>query len=1537
MADKLDGSAIVANTIPGTKIQSGTITTTQLDPAIAAAVAAPLHPKISSIVYPGNDTAANTGGGDSIVIRGSGFGTNVQVYINGTAAPSVTRNNANAVTITTAAQSAGTYLVYLINTDDGGTAILVPGIQYSGMPSWVTTSPLDSQQALSAWSISLSATGDTPITYALQAGSSLPAGITLAANGLISGTMTSPPESDTTYNFTVLAIDPQLQDTPKAFSVSVTVIVDPQFQYTTLLLQADGTNNGNNHAFLDSSNNNFTITRNGNATQGSFTPFSPTGWSNYFDGTGDYLTLSSNSAFSFGTGDFTVETWVYVNVASTYAVIIGGPSGGTTWYLEYSSTRGFYLYDGGTALNGNSNVITSQWIHLAVSRSGTSLRMFVNGINTATYTNSQSVPQIAPAIGAYNDGTYPFNGYISNLRLVKGTALYTSNFTPSTTPLTAVANTVLLTCQSNRFRDASTNNFAITRNGDVSVQTFSPFATTTAYSPATHGGAAFFDGSGDYLSTNATQAIPATGDFTIEAWVYSTVSGPGRNIVSQGTTGSSGRLQLNLHTDNTLQLGITSTLVYSTGTVTPFAWNYVAVTRTGSSVTFYINGVNAGTATLSGSVQNTALWIGSEWSGDPYRWLGYISSVRISNNIRSISAVTSPFLSDANTVFLANFTNAQIYDADASIVLETVGDAKVNTAIKKYGAGSIAFDGTGDYLKFPVSADLFNPYRGEYTVEMWVYPVSLASGGTGSSRYGTLMCQQALGSSIQWGFGFNSSGNLVYTYWNGSSTVQITSNGPAIAANTWSHVGFTYTSSGIRLFTNGLLTSATAMTGTPSTSTTESIFIGIEGRTGGSELYYNGYIDDLRITKGLARYRYNFTPPTRAFPTKGGTAPAATADEDFEYTTLLLPGNGTNNQNNHTFLDSSNNNLAITRNGNATQGTFSPFSQTGWSNYFDGSGDNLTAASNAAFSPGTGDFTYESWIYPLNWSGTTSTIFVVTNTGGLWIGKNSSNFVVRAYGVADQLQTTSFPAVNQWTHVAVARSGTTLSLYYNGTRIATTTNSYNFAQAGLCIGDDGGASAPFAGYISNSRLVKGTAVYDPTQTTVTVPTAKLTTITNTSILTCSTNRFVDESTNNFTLTRNGDTSVQAFSPFAPTASYAAANVGGSGYFDGTDDALILPSNSALALGSGDFTVEAWVYNQSGSNLYPDIFSNSGSIISFIPNDRSSVYRSILSDDNYPSSGNATLLSASGTIGQNSWAHIAWVRSGSTITVYINGAASGTVTSSTNHTREMQIIGAIAQGASPNFYFWNGYISNLRIVKGTAVYTSNFTPPTALLTNIANTSLLTNFTNAGITDATAKTIFETVGDAKISTAQSKFGGSSILFDGTGDRIYRPAVKDPLTDLGIGGENFTVEQWVYFNSVSGTQMFSAGKGGGTAGWNSSSGHQYLLGFLSSGSYYIQVWNGSGIASISFTSPFVTGQWYHHAITYDGTTTRVFINGIQYASGSISYVGISSPSRFVIGDSPAYDGPFNGYIDDFRITKGIARYVQNFTPPTSAHLTR
>ena len=132
------------------------------------------------------------------------------------------------------------------------------------------------------------------------------------------------------------------------------------------------------------------------------------------------------------------------------------------------------------------------WFHVALTRSGSSLRCFVNGTQIGTtQTMSGTVTRSTANPLTVGGGPYAAtstNGYLSNVRIVNGTAVYTSNFTVPTTPLTAITNTSLLTCQANRFLDASSNAFAITRSGDVSVQPFSPFNPTTAYSTSAVGG-----------------------------------------------------------------------------------------------------------------------------------------------------------------------------------------------------------------------------------------------------------------------------------------------------------------------------------------------------------------------------------------------------------------------------------------------------------------------------------------------------------------------------------------------------------------------------------------------------------------------------------------------------------------------------------------------------------------------------------------------------------------------------------------------------------------------------------------------------------------------------------------------------------------------------------------------------------------------------------------------------------------------------------------------------------------------------------------
>jgi hypothetical protein len=226
------------------------------------------------------------------------------------------------------------------------------------------------------------------------------------------------------------------------------------------------------------------------------------------------------------------------------------------------------------------------------------------------------------------------------------------------------------------------------------------------------------------------------------------------------------------------------------------------------------------------------------------------------------------------------------------------------------------------------------------------------------------------------------------------------------------------------------------------------------------------------------------------------------------------------------------------------------------------------------------------------------------------------------------------------------------------------------------------------------------------------------------------------------------------------------------------------------------------------------------------------------------------------------------------------------------------------------------MSNVRFVNGTALYTANFTPPVAPPTAIANTALLLNFTNAGIDDATSKNVFETFGDVKLSTAQSKFGGSSMLFDGTGDYI---AARSNQTGV-FGTGDFTIEGWFYWNSIVSESAIV---------WNNDGATGRFWTFYIFPANKLQ-WGKWDANMITGATTLATGQWYHIAATRASGTVRLFVNGV--VDGSATDTTNYSSTGFVELGRSHSNYFFNGYVDDFRITRGYARYTANFTPPAT-----
>lgn len=198
----------------------------------------------------------------------------------------------------------------------------------------------------------------------------------------------------------------------------------------------------------------------------------------------------------------------------------------------------------------------------------------------------------------------------------------------------------------------------------------------------------------------------------------------------------------------------------------------------------------------------------------------------------------------------------------------------------------------------------------------------------------------------------------------------------------------------------------------------------------------------------------------------------------------------------------------------------------------------------------------------------------------------------------------------------------------------------------------------------------------------------------------------------------------------------------------------------------------------------------------------------------------------------------------------------------------------------------------------------------------NVSLLLHGDASPLVDSsgTPKTI-TAFGNAAYSTAQAKFGSGSIAFDGSGDYISAAA----STAFDLLGSAFTIELWV---RLAATQTDS-----GLVSHYNTVGTGWLLRTTSTG---VRFYTLAALADRTFS--FNTGQWYHIAVSSSSTTGTIYIDG-QAQGATFATNGTESTSTTIqVGRTHTITDDLNGYIDDLRITKGVARYTANFTPPTA-----
>ena len=675
----------------------------------------------------------------------------------------------------------------------------------------------------------------------------------------------------------------------------------------------------------------------------------------------------------------------------------------------------------------------------------------------------------------------------------------------------------------------------------------------------------------------------------------------------------------------------------------------------------------------------------------------------------------------------------------------------------------------------------------------------------------------------------------------------------------------------------------------------------------------------------------------------------AVKDAFFNYVSLLINTTSTNGAQNNTFLDSSSNAVAITRNGTFTQGTFSPFSQTGWSAFVNGQNNYFETTTNFSLATNTTTFTIETWLYmsavptASGYMGMMSASQAAGASGAWFFGPNSTRYLKWDWydgsNILSTTSTTTLMELGTWYHVAISVNANAITMYVNGvpqSLTGTTTLSNRSGNYPLVFGQWDTNASYFFGYVSNTRIISGQSLFSgaftPATTPLTLNTVGATgagaaaSITGTVLfLGNQSNRYLDNSASAFKFNRYGTAAIQNFSAFAPTAAYSTSNIGGSGY--SSANTTFLSNTTSNTTVAGDFTVEGWAYF---NNL-----SQTNNVLVNLGNENSGRwFFAVVSNGSLrinPFGGANINFGAAGAVVPNSWNHIAWVRSGggsNNVVAYVNGTSVG---AATNTSPAGNAGGFLVSASTAGNFFVNGYLSNIRIILGAAAYTGNFTVPTAPFTAsmaanpfggtntaAANATILLNYTNAGIYDASTKNTLLTVGNTSVSTAQVKFSPTTIAFDGPGD--YLPTT--PVTVVNaINNASCTLEMWVYSSNSSGALKCLIDT-------RSAQGTNTGYGVYQTGNNVVIYGNGvKGNAANSL----VGNTWTHLAVTRSGSNNFVFLSGTLF--NTFSYGNTLTSGNVTIGSDVAASNAFTGFIEEVRITNGIARYTNNFSVPTTS----
>ena len=358
---------------------------------------------------------------------------------------------------------------------------------------------------------------------------------------------------------------------------------------------------------------------------------------------------------------------------------------------------------------------------------------------------------------------------------------------------------------------------------------------------------------------------------------------------------------------------------------------------------------------------------------------------------------------------------------------------------------------------------------------------------------------------------------------------------------------------------------------------------------------------------------------------------------------------------------------------------------------------------------------------------------------------------------------------------------------------------------------------------------------------------------------------------------------------------------------------------SVAIGNSDFSIEFWVY--------PNAISGNCALFSTSTTEQGAASLLIWATTTgitFYSSTQAIVAPVGNISGV--WTHIALAKIGNVFTLYVNGASQGTFTGARTFAGSLVQINHGYGGATNGVM---GFYSNVRLNVGSSAYTANFTKPTAPVNSITNTRWLLNFGNAMVVDKSYNGYgLLPSGSHSINTSIVKYGSGSVYFNGGTTYSVTPATTAQWNWAATG---YTIEAWLYPTSLGGSVRPIVSQSTSTVT------NEWEFVFNTSSQLVFRYWTGAARTVIDTGTTVALNTWSHVAMTFDGSSIRIFVNGTLKVTTAYIAAQVAGLVNLVIGGSGGgLEGGslvyFAGYMDDFRMTSAC-RYTANFTPLTYA----